>query len=803
MANPWDNDEVVSVTESVSSSPWEMDEVVEIGVVDLPQVNALPPDFSGVAATVDSTAPVVGRDVMADGWRPGIVRDIALGGRSTLRGIGGLVGAIGGDAFNNYIANPIERAVGLPQSGSFRDSADQLANTIGLPSPQGSRERVLGDVGEALSGTAVTMGAGGLLNAIANTGRSAQFAPVAQSRLAEMLTERPVMQSIAAAGGAGASGSVRESGGGTGQQLLAGLAGGLAPSVLPAAGMATARGVVRGSSGEQMQRNIDDFAALGAQPSVGQASGNSWVQGAESLLAGGPTSSGVMGRFAEGQADAIGSGLRSTGASLSRRSSGEDAGRAIQRGIHGPDGFTERYKNTQRQLYDAVDQYIPADAGVDLSNTRKALADINAPIEGAPNTSKLFQNGRIMGIEGALNRDLAAPTAPQQALDDALAKLDSLYASRNAAMQDSGRFSAYANDQANAAQRYYPVEGMPRFPARYTPPQANVQPGLDAADEAAGIARGRVSSAQQVEDTLGELQAAADAAGGRLPYEAIKKLRTLVGNEIDDAGLVSDLPRSKFKALYAALSRDLEGAASEAGSDALRAYRRANNYTRVGHERVDVLSRVIDKNGGPEAVFNAALSGTRDGATTLRAVMQSIPKDAQRSVTAAVVRRMGMPNPGQAGVDAAEQFSSRTFLTNWSKMSPEARSALFNRHGSDFSRNMDRIARVADNLDQGAGFYRNPSGTANRAAAMTYGASLVGGLFTGTLALPVAAGVTANILARATVNPKVVASLARATELPVSGIPSTIRELHKIAEEDGDDSAAELADLLQSQLPQQ
>lgn len=721
-----------------------------------------------------------------------------IGGRQVLQGAYGLIGALGGDLLDHYVLGPVDRVLGTEgtsfQLGTggrgYRQAASDFADSLGMYKPQTAKERIYSDVGEALTGTALTMGLGSLLSGGATAASSAA------SKLGDLLSGQPVRQVISTVGGATGSSVARESGADGNTQMLAGLAGGLGPDLLGTGGAAAVRGLVRGRNGDAMSQTIKDFESVGATPSVGQASGNRAIQGVESLLSGAPTSTGVMSRFAEKQAEDIGSGLRAAGAGLSRRSSGEDAGRAIQRGIHGPDGFIAQYKETQRQLYDAVDQHIPAGTGVDLSNTRQALAALNAPIKGAPNTSKLFQNGRIMGIEGALNRDLAIPTAPQQVLDDALAKLDSLYASRNAATQDSGRFAAYANDQANAAQRYYPVDGMPRFPARYTPAQANVQPGLDAASEAADIARGRVSSAQQIESTLGELQAAADAAGGRLPYEAIKKLRTLVGAELDDAGLASDLPRSKFKALYAALSKDLEGAAGEAGPDAMQAFRRANNYTRAGHERVDAIAKVIDRNGGPEAVFNAVMDGTRDGATTLRAVMQSIPRDAQRSLTAAVVKRMGMPTPGQAGIDGAEQFSAATFMTNWNRVSPEAKRALFDRYGPSFSKNMDQIARVANNIKQGSRVYANPSGTANRAAAYTYGASLVASMFDPTLISTgglIGGGLAANGAARYLTDPRAVRWLAKATEMPRHALVVNARMLAQSANKAGDENMMQLA----------
>lgn len=665
-------------------------------ITDLPQVNALPPDFSGVTATVDSTA--TGRQ--ADGWKDGLARDVMLGGRSVLRGAGSLVGMIGGDAFNHYIANPIERAAGLPQSGSFRDAGDALADKLGLPKPQSGSERVLGDVGEALTGTGLTMGIGGGLTALANIGRGANAAPVPASKLASLLTTQPTMQAVSAAGGAGASGAVRESGGSQGQQLLAGLAGGLGPSLATTGGSALARLAVRGTDGSQMRSTLADFQALGAQPSVGQASGNRLIQGAENLLAGGPTSAGVMARFAERQADDIGAGLQRQAANLQPKASAERAGRAVQEGV---ETFSKNVAAQRRALYWDADRHIPAGAGSPMQNTTQTLAQLTAPNPGAAETTARLVNPKL-----------------RQMLDD--------------------------------------------------------------------------------------LQADLQAGGGQVPYEALRKIRTSIGEQMSDFSMTPDTPAVQLRALYGALSRDMEAVAKAAGPEAERAARRANNYTRLSAQRMEHLQGVVDKAGGGEAVYNAVMAGSKDGGTRLREVMQSLPKSSQQALTAAVIKRMGMPTPGQAGVDAAEEFSAATFLTNWNRVSQEARRALFDRHGPEFSANMDRIARVAANLKDGAKVFANPSGTANRAAAMSYALSVplsIGqSLYTGhywPIAATIGGGIAANVVARGMTSPLVVGFLANSTKIPTGSINASIQGLARAAERRGDEAAAEYAQALSEQ----
>lgn len=778
-------------------------------ITDLPTVNAAPPDLSDVTATVSTTADKARNPANDSAFARMISGQPApqpegsalgrflgqIGGREVLQGAYGLYGSLGGDAIDYAVLGPIDRKLGtnLGTGGrGYRQAASDLADSMGMYKPQTAEDRIISGVAEALTGTGLTLGVGGGLSALANAGRVGSGA----GRVGNFLAAQPVLQGVSTATGSAASGAVRESGGSQGQQLAAVLLGGLGPGVASAATGAAVRGAVRGASGQQMRNTLADFNALGANPSVGQASGNRLIQGAESLLAGGPTSAGVMSRFAERQADDIGQGVRNAGASLSRVADSPAAGRAIQKGIHGPDGFTEKYKATQAELFNKLDEHIPAQAAVDTSNTREALGQLNAPINGAPNVSELFKNARVAGIGSALERDIAIPTAPQVALDDALARLDRVYASRNAASQDAGRFAAFANDQANAANRYFPVEGMPRVPGRYTPAAAQAKEGAAAASEATDIARTRVSQAQEIEETIGDLQAAAAASNGRLPYEAVKKLRTLVGQEIDDAGLMGDFPRSKFKALYGALSRDLERAAAEAGPAAMQAYRRANNYTRMGMERAENVSRVVDKNGGPEAVFQSAMSGTKEGASTLRAVMQSIPKDAQKAVTAAVVKRLGRARSSAQNVEG-DAFSADTFLTRWNDLSDDAKRVLFDRHGPGFSRDMDRIARVASAVKEGGKAFANPSGSANKVAGYSYGAALVASLLDVTgasTAKLIGGGLAANGLARTLTSPRAVRWLARATPLPRGAFPALIQTMRAEGRASEDPALQELAD---------
>ena len=744
-----------------ASEPGPWDDYQQMPVTDLPAVNALPPDFSGVTTSIDSTAN--GRQ--ADGWKSGQLRDLMFGVRSVLQGAGGLFGALGGDAINQAVVNPIARKIGVQEARPYREELGYLADRLGLPSPQNATERVYGDIGEALTGTGLTLGAGGLLNA----GRSvlptvARAAPAPQvtaglgQRAGEFLTAQPGLQVASTIGGTGASGAARESGAGTGGQLAAALAGGLAPSALTAGVPMAVRGAIRGGEAnrQNLSQAIDDFAVLGATPSVGQGTGAWSRQGAETLLGAGPTSAGVMARFADRQAEAIGAGLQQQADSLFRNPSAERAGRAIEQGIRGEDGFIRTSRERANQLYDRLDALMPADQRVGVENTRSALADLNSMIEGAPSVSRFFQNARLEGIERGLLSDT-------QGVDAIL--------TQPGMREQADLYRAYLQSQAddiaaqNARRKQLGLMGEEPVPSA-----ADIESNVRA--------------------TLGNM------VDNSLPYEALKKLRTLVGNELEGTSLVADVPRSKWKAVYGALSRDMEAAASS--PEARQALERANRYFNARATRIDDIDRVIDRNGGPEKIYQAVMGGVKDGGSTLRSVMQSLPEEGQKAVTAAALRRMGLANPGAQDA-AGETFSAATFLTNWNKASPEARRALFDRYGPGFSSDLDKVAKVAERIKEGGQAIANPSGTARQGAQFAYWGGLGGALMTGQVGAALGlglGGVGSNIGARLMTNPRFVKWLAAATEKPVGALPAQINVLKRLASESGDPEIAEAVQAL-------
>ena len=156
----------------------------------------------------------------------GFGRGMGLGLRNVVEGVTDVLG-IAGNPVNmavSTLAGKEDAKLSDLITGQKRDripyqtmtqAAGSLLDRAGVPRPESAQERVVGDIGRAISGTGLTMGAGALAGP--------------SSRVGSALAADPGMQVAASVVGPGAAGITRESGGGEGAQLAAGLLGAMTP----------------------------------------------------------------------------------------------------------------------------------------------------------------------------------------------------------------------------------------------------------------------------------------------------------------------------------------------------------------------------------------------------------------------------------------------------------------------------------------------------------------------------------------------------------------------------------------------
>lgn len=151
------------------------------------------------------------------GYGEEALRQIGLTGRAGIEGIGGTL---------DLLASPIRAGLNLslPQDKQIQGQTGKaIADVIGLPSPDTPTERVAGDVARSMAA------GGGFV-------KSAELATPAVSGVTKAVMQKlataPSAQVVAAGSAGAGSGLAREAGGDELTQLIAGLAGAVAPAAV-------------------------------------------------------------------------------------------------------------------------------------------------------------------------------------------------------------------------------------------------------------------------------------------------------------------------------------------------------------------------------------------------------------------------------------------------------------------------------------------------------------------------------------------------------------------------------------------
>ena len=206
-------------------------QALPVGAGDTPLVNRIP----GLENTLDSQRnkesdddvlikAKIGPDLKKSQVQE-LMRQLGLTARYGIEGIGGVA---------DMVASPARVAMNLAGANVRGDTGKSIANLIGLPTPSGKMERVVGDVARTMAASGGMMGA-------AKT--AAPMLSGASRSIAESLAANPATQTISAAGAGLGSGIARESGSGAGGQMVSGLLGGLVAPVATSAIAGISRGV--------------------------------------------------------------------------------------------------------------------------------------------------------------------------------------------------------------------------------------------------------------------------------------------------------------------------------------------------------------------------------------------------------------------------------------------------------------------------------------------------------------------------------------------------------------------------------
>lgn len=267
--------------------------------------------------------------------------------------------------------------------------------------------------------------------------------------------------------------------------------------------------------------------------------------------------------------------------------------------------------------------------------------------------------------------------------------------------------------------------------------RAMLQGRLAMLDEAtAGTAAQRAG----IQDTIGRLQglmndpATAAVAGPeiqrlqqeladleRVPFRVFDNLRKRIGVATDGQSIDAQFTGP----IYGGLSDDMQAAAGARGLGQQWQQMKAREAQLYNSDQspalggdLDLLGQAAGSDGGG-ALFNKFIGSNFQNGDRIGALIRNTSPEGRADIQASTIAYLGRAKPGQQNA-AGDEFSAATFLTNWAKMSANAKAQIF---GDDpqLMSDLDDIARIAEGMRE-VGRTSNYSNTAR--IGMTGGGAL-------------------------------------------------------------------------------
>lgn len=691
---------------------------------------------------------------------------------------------------------------GITGANDATDAANVGLDALGLGRPRTPGERVLSDTVSGVTGALAMGGVGGM-------------APGAVGRV---LGADVGKQALSGALGGLSAGTVRENGGSAGQQLAAGLIGGLSPQIIEGTlGNAIRRGI-RGNAAklEAMRQTMRDFEQAGTTPSVGQATGGTKAREVEAFLSRLYGSSGQMRRFGTAQEQAIGRAIEGKLGQLDPSGTATPTNVGNQIVADYEDSFRPSQKLTIDSAYDKFDKLLessppPRTSGLTMPEATTAkqaeeayqkvsseLAAARKALQEARTSETLRLSRRPDTYDENVLRTTGSDVSARARIR--AASQDVTLAETRVAQLEAQHSEALQNLRAIQSGEH--IGNIPFVPLNRTIEKfRNLTATIPGAEN---ISTNRLLSPNrnQYVSAFRDLMADINFNGGNgLPFEAVKKLRTRIGDRLADSVIDSRIPAKELRGLYATLSEDLKDAARSAGPQVEKAYTEANELASKFHDHLDLIRNIVEKNGGGEKVFQAAMSGSDLGATQLKAIYDTVNPETRKLLSAAIIRRMATSTPG-TGLTQGD-FNLQNFFKNYENLakSPDSMNQVFGRLPGTMKEDFEKIAKVAFNIREG----REEFGAATKAAEGRTGLQTIlyplvmisgGGIGANTNMALAGVGAAAGAgtlmgggryLAAKMTDPKFIKWLASTNQIPRSALPAAINQLAQQARRDHDD----------------
>lgn len=317
-----------------------------------------------------------------------------------------------------------------------------------------------------------------------------------------------------------------------------------------------------------------------------------------------------------------------------------------------------------KRLYNRLREGIGSSNTIEgnIADTRNAVDSALSGL-GYKNVTKPENAGRV--IEGALDRFNQRGQSRYKKLDDAFTRL-------------VGEQDVINVDTLKLADRLESIINKPGI----IPSQADA-----------------VASSKPVRE-IADLVEFAAANDGAVPYGALKEARTKLGRMINDPFNMTTQESTLAKQGYSALTDAMKDFAKARGGDkALKTFEtRDRLYSDFMEEKTSLVNKMLKK-ANPEAMFNSLIHGTKQGGAVPVAVMKKLNPVERDMMRDAMIGKLG----------GGEDFNPTTYFTQYKKLSPEAKDALFLGKG-ELRAAHDKLAVAMDNL-KSVNAFSNPSGS--------------------------------------------------------------------------------------------
>jgi len=378
---------------------------------------------------------------------------------------------------------------------------------------------------------------------------------------------------------------------------------------------------------------------------------------------------------------------------------GEGAGRAVGAGWK---AGKNAYK---KMLVGEVD---------DVAKAQARLADLNAIGADNPLPGMVNGNPRTSKFEHALS-SLRNGDEIQKRIDDAHQAMDGEF-DRIVSGTGTARTQAELGELLKAQAKLAKQAGFQRSNQLYdrvgekvTSPAvidntSSFLKKLKADREAMGSFDKRAIGSQ-TDSVIDDATAILEDAQNGMTFDQLQKTRTIIGQRAKDTD--DKVLSGHLNSLYGALTADMEKTALASGEDAAEAWRKANNQYRrhmdpvKGFGKGSVADKIIQA-PDTDKIWQFATETTNKGGNRIAQIRRTVEKseggkDAWADVVSSSIEQLGK----STDIEGVEQFNSTMFLNKWSKMSPEAKDAIFKgTKNQQYRQDLDRLARISNNMKQ-------------------------------------------------------------------------------------------------------